>query len=260
MKIEITPELVEQWRNEWKPTSIGDFYVTYIAQRAADHVVQQLLAMDMEPVANFVSDSDEACHVDWLVHQGPPMVDGDKLYTATKLAAARLQGAEEERKRSESECDAITEMNHAQWLALENVRTLASRNRKEEWAQHMLRFCESAGSVPNPLRQQASAVNQGLLMALNAMLTHMGMDEDEWNKPTFDQARAAMLRAQAQEIERLLRQLNQEATARENVSLICDTLRTENKRLYSTLAWIASVNACDYEYQARARAALKEKA
>ena len=28
--------------------------------------------------------------------------------------------------------------------------------------------------------------------ALNAMLTHMGMDEDEWNKPTFDQARAAI--------------------------------------------------------------------
>ena len=28
--------------------------------------------------------------------------------------------------------------------------------------------------------------------ALRAMLTHMGMDEDEWNKPTFDQARAAL--------------------------------------------------------------------
>lgn len=31
-----------------------------------------------------------------------------------------------------------------------------------------------------------------LLSALCAMLTHMGMDEDEWNKPTFDQARAAL--------------------------------------------------------------------
>lgn len=31
-----------------------------------------------------------------------------------------------------------------------------------------------------------------LRSALNAMLTHMGMDEDEWNKPTFDQARAAL--------------------------------------------------------------------
>ena len=31
-----------------------------------------------------------------------------------------------------------------------------------------------------------------LRSALSAMLTHMGMDEDEWNKPTFDQARRAL--------------------------------------------------------------------
>ena len=30
------------------------------------------------------------------------------------------------------------------------------------------------------------------LDALNAMLTHMGMDEDEWTKPTFNQAREAL--------------------------------------------------------------------
>ena len=34
-----------------------------------------------------------------------------------------------------------------------------------------------------------------LLAALNAMMTHMGMDEDEWNKPTFDQARSAIAKA-----------------------------------------------------------------
>ena len=34
-----------------------------------------------------------------------------------------------------------------------------------------------------------------LLEALNAMLTHMGMDEDEWSKPTFEQARAAIAKA-----------------------------------------------------------------
>lgn len=34
-----------------------------------------------------------------------------------------------------------------------------------------------------------------LLAALNAMLTHMGLDEDEWTKPTFDQARAAIAKA-----------------------------------------------------------------
>lgn len=31
-----------------------------------------------------------------------------------------------------------------------------------------------------------------LRSALSAMLTHMGMDEDEWNKCTFDQARRAL--------------------------------------------------------------------
>ena len=35
-----------------------------------------------------------------------------------------------------------------------------------------------------------------LLAALKAMLTHMGMDEDEWNKPTFDQARAAIAKVE----------------------------------------------------------------
>ncbi len=40
-----------------------------------------------------------------------------------------------------------------------------------------------------------------LLSALKAMLTHMGMDEDEWNKPTFDQARAAIAKAEAQPCE-----------------------------------------------------------
>ena len=34
-----------------------------------------------------------------------------------------------------------------------------------------------------------------LLEALNAMLTHMGMDEDDWNKVTFNQARAAIAKA-----------------------------------------------------------------
>ena len=39
---------------------------------------------------------------------------------------------------------------------------------------------------------EIKAQRDALLKALNAMLTHMGMDEDEWNKPTFDQARAAI--------------------------------------------------------------------
>ena len=35
-----------------------------------------------------------------------------------------------------------------------------------------------------------------LLEALKTMLTHMGMDEDDWNKLTFDQARAAIKKAE----------------------------------------------------------------
>ena len=42
---------------------------------------------------------------------------------------------------------------------------------------------------------QLRAATTELLSALNAMLTHMGMDEDEWNKPTFDKARAAIAKA-----------------------------------------------------------------
>lgn len=34
-----------------------------------------------------------------------------------------------------------------------------------------------------------------LLAALSQMLTHMGMDEDEWNAGTFKQARAAIAKA-----------------------------------------------------------------
>lgn len=39
-------------------------------------------------------------------------------------------------------------------------------------------------------------VNEELLAALKAFMTHMGMDEDEWNKPTYDQARRAIAKAE----------------------------------------------------------------
>lgn len=57
------------------------------------------------------------------------------------------------------------------------------------------------GSQSHPINRLAIAaldtaqpepVNQVLLKALSALLTHSGMDEDEWSKPTFDQARAAI--------------------------------------------------------------------
>ena len=37
--------------------------------------------------------------------------------------------------------------------ALENVRLLAARHRKEEWAGHMLRFCADAGVTGSSLRE-----------------------------------------------------------------------------------------------------------
>jgi hypothetical protein len=47
--------------------------------------------------------------------------------------------------------DAAAELNKLR-NALENVRMLASRHAKEDWAQHMLRFCNDVGVKANPLR------------------------------------------------------------------------------------------------------------
>ena len=66
--------------------------------------------------------------------------------------------AEEREELLRGEVDAITKLNHAQWLALENVRTLAARNRKEEWAQHLLRWCEEAGNASRTLRAALAQV------------------------------------------------------------------------------------------------------
>ena len=60
--------------------------------------------------------------------------------------------------------------------------------------------CGYTGNNPDSLGQcprchwdeLVPTVGNGLRSALNAMLTQFGMDEDEWNKPTFDQARAAL--------------------------------------------------------------------
>lgn len=46
--------------------------------------------------------------------------------------------------------------------ALDNCRLFAARRRAEEWATHILRFCESGGSVANPLRQDDSALREML--------------------------------------------------------------------------------------------------
>jgi hypothetical protein len=58
-------------------------------------------------------------------------------------------------ERLQAECDAITKLNHSQWLALENVRALAAKHRSEEWAQHLLRFCDSADCRAQIMRNAA---------------------------------------------------------------------------------------------------------
>ena len=62
-----------------------------------------------------------------------------------------------------------------------------------EWFEGGYGGCESEAAAE---LRRLHEVNQELLAALNAMLTHMGMDEDEWNKPTFDQARAAIAKGE----------------------------------------------------------------
>ncbi len=53
----------------------------------------------------------------------------------------------------------------------------------------MLQYAAAVSAADNAaLRERVKVLED----ALRAMLTHMGMDEDEWNKPTFDQARSAL--------------------------------------------------------------------
>ena len=63
--------------------------------------------------------------------------------------------------RVTAERDAIAELNQAQFLALENCRLLAARNRNEEWAQNILRFCDEAGVRAVTMRQVKAALAKG---------------------------------------------------------------------------------------------------
>ena len=98
------------------------------------------------------------------------------------------------------------------------VRELQEANeafgkRQEWWNEKMLTLEAQRGALRAELKEATEAINDpavnnlrtlaesirmlsnqrdALLSALKGMLLHMGMDEDEWNKPTFDQARAAI--------------------------------------------------------------------
>ena len=66
--------------------------------------------------------------------------------------------------------------------ALENCRLFAARRRAEEWATHILRFCESGGSVANPLRQDDSALRE----LLKAERERCAKVADEWQTAIHD--------------------------------------------------------------------------
>ena len=66
--------------------------------------------------------------------------------------------------------------------ALENCRLFAARRRAEEWATHILRFCESGGSVANPLRQDDSALHE----RLKAERERCAKVADEWQTAIHD--------------------------------------------------------------------------
>lgn len=55
-------------------------------------------------------------------------------------------------REARAERDALQADNARLLEALENCRLLAARHRKEEWAGHVLRLCESAGVAATVLR------------------------------------------------------------------------------------------------------------
>jgi hypothetical protein len=62
----------------------------------------------------------------------------------------------------------------------------------------MVDWLEDVGYTDKEVAQELRRlheVNAELLSALNTMLTEMGMDENEWNKPTYQQARDAIKKA-----------------------------------------------------------------
>ena len=84
-------------------------------------------------------------------------------------------------------------------LSVERDATAAELRRLHQFAEDQIGRATAAEAAlqmtkaTHALKIAAvEAQRDALLKALNAMLTHMGMDEDEWNKPTFDQARAAI--------------------------------------------------------------------
>jgi len=87
---------------------------------------------------------------------------------------------------------------------------LAKQEQGEPVAEKICGICgyvgvktDSVGQCPKCHWDELVQVgDSSLRSALNAMLTQFGIDEDEWNKPTFDQARKALATPQPNQEQR----------------------------------------------------------
>ncbi len=93
----------------------------------------------------------------------------NRLYTLSQFCYVEqmYDQMNDERKQAAQAIERLSGQRDELLAALENCRLLAARHRKEEWAQHILRFCESAGAIGSPLRSAAIAKAKGEPVALN---------------------------------------------------------------------------------------------
>jgi hypothetical protein len=148
-------------------TECGDFHcgehecVTWSEDRLADTDIEYVRApLYVEPPAPPV---DKSANVQARAVDKSPVLQGQAEPPAPReppltMSMFANSAAYEAAAPSEIARDAARiprEPTEAMRQALRNVRLLAARHRKEEWAQHMLRFCAEAGETGSPLRDAA---------------------------------------------------------------------------------------------------------
>jgi hypothetical protein len=120
----------------------------------------------------------------WEAERAASAEEARKLPT---VMGARIEELEEALQQSiDSNVDKIMAMTDDQVAAL----TRLDGSNPEDSARLGKQACELAIAAVRIAEQDEEIAR--LRSALNAMLTHMGMDEDDWNKSTFDQARNAL--------------------------------------------------------------------
>jgi len=122
----LTKELIEQWEQGIDPLQLTENKYQYIAQRAAEWALQQ--PVSMEPVTVYRCEGckheymEQPSSCDCMEYKPFTRID---YYTQSQLAAARQQGAEEER-----------EGRHPDWV-LAYAKTIANCL----WSEH---YCEES--------------------------------------------------------------------------------------------------------------------